>query len=80
MKFYLKVINPIVALLVLLICIHAATFDEGDFKPGEIIKGGFSAYFLAKGIFCSVTLFIVGRILLVIITRLENRNNKNRES
>jgi hypothetical protein len=64
-KTYLKVVNPVVALLVLFLCIWAGTFDEGHFKPGELFRGGIPTYFLAKGLFCSSALFLVGRILLV---------------
>ena len=33
------------------------------FKPAEMIKGGIPTYFLAKGLFCSAALFLVGRIV-----------------
>ncbi len=63
MKTYLRIINPIVAGLVLLLCLWAATFDEGRFRPAGIIKGGIPTYFLAKGLFCSSGLFLMGKIL-----------------
>jgi hypothetical protein len=65
MKTYLKIINPIVAVLVLFLCLVAATFDDGNFKPLGILKGGIPTYFLAKGLFCSSALFLVGKILSV---------------
>lgn len=69
MKTYLRIINPIVAGLVLVLCLWAAIFENGTFKPGQVIEGAIPTYFVAKGLFCSVTLFILGRILLLMITR-----------
>jgi hypothetical protein len=71
MKTYLRFINPIVAIIVLLLCIWAAIFDEGKFEPGSIIFGTFPTYFFAKGLFCSSALFILGKILLEMILRRE---------
>jgi hypothetical protein len=67
MKTYLKVVNPIAAGLVLLLCLIAASFDEGAFKPHALLRGGIPTYFLAKGLFCSSALFILGQLLLVLI-------------
>ncbi len=64
MKAYLKFVNPVVALLVLILCVYASVVDEGAFKPRDVINGGLATYFVAKGIFCSATLFLIGRILL----------------
>ena len=63
MRTYLRIINPIVSLLILLICIYSSIMDEGVFKPGEPLEGGIPTYFIAKGLFCSATLFLVGKIL-----------------
>ena len=63
MDRYLRIINPIVSIVVLLLCLWAAVFDEGDLKLSGIIKGSFSTYFVAKGLFCSSALFILGKIL-----------------
>ncbi|MBZ5706840.1 MAG: hypothetical protein LAN63_15935 [Acidobacteriia bacterium] len=65
MKTYLRIVNPIVALLVFLLCLWAATFEDGNFRPMGILKGGIPTYFLAKGLFCSSALFLVGKILSV---------------
>lgn len=74
MKTYLKVINPIVAGAVLVLCLIAATFEEGTFKPGLLFQGNIPTYFLAKGLFCSSALFILGRLLLFFIGgRPENK-------
>ena len=61
MRIYLRVINPIVALAVLLLCVYAGLRDmEGDFEPTAIYLININVYFLAKGLFCSSTLFILG--------------------
>ncbi len=74
MQIYLRVINPIVAVVVLLLCVWAATWDGGNFRPEGIVRGGFQTYFLAKGLFCSSALFIVGEILSVMIEKGEEPN------
>ncbi len=71
MKTYLRVINPIVAVIVLLLCLWAAMFDDGKFEPIGLVIGTFPTYFFAKGLFCSSALFIIGRILLEMVTRRE---------
>ena len=67
MKTYLRIANPIVAGLVLVLCLIAATFEDGTFKPGALFQGGIPTYFLAKGLFCSSALFILGRLLLYFV-------------
>ena len=39
MKTYLSVVNPVVAALVLALCLWAATHDDGKFKPEGILAG-----------------------------------------
>lgn len=63
MKTYLKFINPIVAIIVLLLCLWAAVLEDGDFSLLGMVAGSFSTYFVAKGLFCSSALFILGKIL-----------------
>jgi hypothetical protein len=64
MKLYLRYINPVVSLLVLIICAYAAVTWEGDVDVLLPWKyGSFPAFFLAKGLFCSSALFILGKIL-----------------
>jgi len=50
MKTYLRIINPLVAALVLALCFWAVSFDKGQFKPIAIIKGGIPTYVIANGI------------------------------
>ena len=73
---HLRVINPIVAIVVLLLCLYAALFDDG-FKPGGIVKGGIPMYFVAKGLFCSSALFLLGRILLILMGKFEGGDDKH---
>jgi hypothetical protein len=76
MKFYLKWINPAIALLILIICTwiylggYFLSFDS--VKPSRFASGkniidvnemGFSMYFFAKGLFCSAMLFLFGKLL-----------------
>ena len=63
LRTYLRVVNPIVSLLILLICLWAAMVEEGNFEPGNVLSESIPTYFLAKGLFCSSALFILGKIL-----------------
>jgi hypothetical protein len=76
MKTYLRVMNPIVAALVLLLCLWAAFFEKGAFTPSGVWQGGIPMYFVAKGLFCSSTLFIIGRTLLVLLAKVEDGSGK----
>jgi hypothetical protein len=69
MQTYLRIINPTVAAIVLVLCVYASIFDEGHFKPEGVLKGGIPTYFLAKGLFCSSALFILGRVLLSLMAK-----------
>ena len=71
MKTYLKLINPVIAVLVLLLCFWAATFDEWHFKPSGIFAGGIPTYFVAKGLFCSSALILVGKIVSLMSEKSE---------
>jgi len=73
MRTYLRIINPIVAAIVFVLCLYAAVKDSGTFKPHAVIEGGFATYFLAKGLFCSFALFILGRILLVLMAMFDEK-------
>jgi hypothetical protein len=63
MRIYLRIINPIIAVIVLLLCLWASGTDQGIFSFATMVEGGLPTYFLAKGLFCSLTLFILGKIL-----------------
>ena len=63
MKFYLTYLNPIFSLIIFVICIYAAIVDGGNVKYLALIDGGVPSYFLAKGIFCALALFLIGKIL-----------------
>ncbi len=67
MRTYLRIVNPIVAVVVFVLCVWAAAFEDGNFKPLGMLKGSIPTYFLAKGLFCSSALFLVGKILSVMI-------------
>ena len=63
MKTYLRVVNPAIAAVVLVLCLWAAAFDDGKFKPVLMLSGGIPTYFVAKGLFCSSALLLMGWIL-----------------
>ena len=63
MKTYLRVVNPLIAVIVLLLCLWAAANGDDGFKPIGMFKGGIPTYFVAKGLFCSSALFLLGRII-----------------
>jgi hypothetical protein len=63
MKTYLTIINPTIAVLVLLLCLWAAMNGDHGFRPREMLQGGIPTYFVAKGLFCSSALFLMGKIL-----------------
>lgn len=74
MRTYLKFVNPILALLVFGLCAFAAMKEDKD-KPiviGNVIVGGIPTYFFAKGIFCGVAIFLLGKVL-------ENQIGRDRE-
>lgn len=64
MRLYLRIINPIIALLTFILCLWAATATESDFNIFGIVTGSMNTYFFAKGLFSSCSLLIIGRILL----------------
>jgi len=63
MKTYLRIVNPTIALVVLLLCLWASMNGDNGFRPRDMLKGGIPTYFLAKGLFCSSVLFLVGKIV-----------------
>ena len=69
MKTYLRVINPVVAALVLALRLWAASHDDGKFKPEGMIAGGIPTYFVAKGLFCCATLMLIGKIVALMMER-----------
>lgn len=72
MHFYLKNVNPIIALIVALLCFWAATYTDKGFKIEGIVVGGMSTYFFAKGLFSASAVYLLGRILLEIVSGRAN--------
>jgi hypothetical protein len=77
MKFYLRVVNPVIAFVVFILCFWAATHSDETFNIFGIVIGGMNTYFFAKGIFTSVSLLILGRILLEILYFSEHTRNQS---
>jgi hypothetical protein len=64
-RTYLRFFNPLIALLVFVLCSFAAMKEDKD-KPivvGNVVAGGIPTYFFAKGMFCGVALILLGKIL-----------------
>lgn len=63
--FFLKYINPLLALIVLGVClVAAATGENGDsLRYVGFFKSPIPTYFLGKGIFCAAALFLLGKIM-----------------
>ncbi len=57
-----KLFVSIAAIVVLLICIYSFLLGNGVFE-GEFENDAISWYFLAKGIFCSLALYLLVRVL-----------------
>ncbi|HXX42162.1 MAG TPA: hypothetical protein VEI58_07835 [Chthoniobacterales bacterium] len=65
MRAYLRWINPLVGLIVFCLCAFAAMKSDKD-KPimvENLVVGGIPTYFFAKGIFCGVAIFLLGKVL-----------------
>jgi hypothetical protein len=63
MKTYLRIVNPIVAVLVLLLCLWAAMNGDSRFKLNGPLLGGIPTYFFAKGLFCCSALILLGKLV-----------------
>jgi hypothetical protein len=65
MTFFLRYVNPVLALAVLVICLISACTQEsgGALSYVGFFKGPIPTYFLAKGIFCSTALFLLGKLV-----------------
>jgi hypothetical protein len=65
MRTYLSIFNPLIAILIFILCSFAAMKEDKD-KPiviGNVVAGGIPTYFFAKGMFCGVALILLGKIL-----------------
>lgn len=58
----IKLLVTIAAATVLVICIYSFLLGNGVFK-GEFANDSIAWYFLAKGIFCSLALYLLVSIL-----------------
>ncbi len=65
MRTYLRIFNPLIALLIFILCSFAAVKEDKNkpIVPSNIIAGGIPTYFFAKGMFCGVALLLLGKIL-----------------
>lgn len=63
MKFYLRVINPALALISFGLCLYASIVSERDLEIDGLVVGGMNTYFFAKGIFTAITIFLLGKVV-----------------
>jgi hypothetical protein len=65
MRIYLRIFNPLIALLIFILCSFAAVREDKDkpIVPRNIVAGGIPTYFFAKEMFCGVALLLLGQIL-----------------
>ena len=64
-----ETVIPILSIAIFLLCVAAATINP-DPKKAPHFSGlfqGFGAYFFAKGIFCSVSLFLAGKTYWILV-------------
>jgi hypothetical protein len=66
-------VNPVIALLLFILCFWASTISDEKFNIFGIIIGGMNTYFFAKGLYTSCSLLILGRILLEILDHSEKK-------
>lgn len=64
----LKITVCIAAVMVFAICVYTFLLGNELFK-GKFANDGFSWYFLAKGLFCSIALYL----LVLILEQLQNK-------
>lgn len=69
-KKHIKNYFSLAALLVFIICFYSFLLGNGVLR-GEFSNDALAWYFLAKGIFCSLTLVLLARILDAAL----NKNN-----
>jgi hypothetical protein len=65
MRVFLRYVNPVLAVLVLVLCIVAASTEATQRRLtfSGFFRDPFQVYFLAKGIFCSAALFLLGKLV-----------------
>ncbi len=77
LKIYLRYVNPVVSIVVLLACTYAATTLDDNFDISGIWAGSIATYFFAKGLFCSSALFIMGKILEIMLVQAGSGSGKS---
>jgi hypothetical protein len=82
MLFFLRYINPAIAVLVLIICLISACTDrkEGTLEFSGFFRDPIQVYFLGKAIFCSTALFLLGKLLEQVILLVSTLSSSHREN
>lgn len=71
LRFYLKYVNPLLAVVVLAICVFAGSTENENNQLVYVgwFKDQIQSYFLAKGIFCAVAIFLLGKLVEIMSGR-----------
>ena len=79
MYLFARTVTPFIALAVLGIGLISASYEGQDksFKFKGFMREAVPTYFLAKTIFCSTALFLLGQLLAEIILLNRRRNDLN---
>lgn len=66
---FARFITPVIALVVLVIGLMSASYDDegGTLKYVGFFRDAVPTYFLAKTLFCSTALFLLGQLLAEVI-------------
>jgi hypothetical protein len=67
--FYLRYVNPLLAVVVLVVCLFAGTTDgaSGGVNYIGFFREPVQSYFIGKGIFCGLALFLLGKVAEVML-------------
>lgn len=77
-----RFITPVVALVVLVIGLISASYEEEGkvFKYVGFFKGSVPTYFLAKTLFCSTVLFLLGQLLAEVVELRRSWDSRTSDS
>jgi hypothetical protein len=76
MLFFVRCVNPVIAVAVLVLCLLSAGThaNESGLKYSGYFKDPIQVYFLAKGLFCSTALLLLGTLVEKTMALLERRD------
>lgn len=63
LRFYLRYVNPTAAIVVFGLCYLSSSLDLDQPEYIGMFQGSLQTYFFAKGIFCAIALFLLGKLV-----------------